>query len=122
VSEAPGSGAQDDAREPDSPLADPPTLDLGAPVAPRGFIGRRRATAAEPELQTDAEPDTDPNLKTALASAPAAGENGRVADSAPAPTDPFGAPSLWDRPEVTLGAAFACGLLLRALIRRRRRS
>ena len=135
MSDGPGNGAADDVREPGSLPADPPTLDLGMGVPDPQLDPQPDPADEEPTAETEPAAVAVDAHRTSFEGAPsetahnAAMAAGGIANGYFPQDQPAGASAgrgafnaLLDRPEVAVGAAFACGLLLRALIRRRKRS
>ena len=98
----------------------------------RGSTSRQRwqppdpVPAPAPEEAPDPTPEPAPEAAAEPVAAPIAPDAETVAGDGHGPglnsypSEHDGSSSWWERPEVVLGAAFAGGLLLAALIRRRR--
>jgi hypothetical protein len=115
-----------------------PTADLGAPREPATSTPERvraphedaaAAPAAvapqEPVVSTEEEamsaPDSAPQpVPLAGPDAQTVAGDGHGPGPQSLPSAQYGEQAWWERPEVALGAAFACGLLLAVLLRRRR--
>jgi hypothetical protein len=145
-----GKGGADDAPEPQEAKAPPereqaslgevpgeaPTADLATPGAEQGSAAPAEPVPAAPAEAVPAAP-AEPVASAAPADMPAAepapqavpqvepdasavAGDGFGPPPEALPSDSYGQTSLWERPEVAIGAAFAGGLLLAILLRRRR--
>jgi hypothetical protein len=135
VSAAFGNGGADEAPEPQEAKAPPerpqaplgdvpgeaPTADLGAtsaeqaPAPEEPVVSKGPADMPTPESAPQSVPHVEPDAN-------AVAGDGFGPPPEALPSESYGQTSLWERPEVAIGAAFACGLLLAVLLRRRRRS
>jgi hypothetical protein len=119
---------------PAAPGFDPPTVELGSPQAPagehaqeqRGYEGDMSAPAESwaseqgpPQQDSPPQPQGPPEQESVPTQDP-------VASNGAGPTDQLGESGSyaedvwWQRPEAAVGAAFVGGLLLAALLKRRR--
>jgi hypothetical protein len=94
---------------PQEPTFQQPTPDPPEPVVSKEEEAAMPASDPAPQPTPLAGPDAQTVAGDGFGPSPEA-----------LPDQPFGEQSWWERPEVVVGAAFACGLVLAALLRRRR--